>query len=104
MADDGLVVIAVIRASMRDSDVCEHCVSHDKMQFTFPEDTERWKAYSAVYGPPDPHCKCTTGKECRCRWVTVMGRRPAKAQRDAEAAAPPATWLSKLMQRLGLRA
>lgn len=77
---NGLVVIAVIRSTMRDQKVCDYCRQAEgggtpgsKLTFRFPEDTAAWRAYSAAHGPPDPGCEGGADK-CRCRWIVVMGR------------------------------
>lgn len=69
---DGFVVIAAIRSTMADEDVCDWCRSQDKLTFRFPEDTDRFLAYVEAHGPPDQQCE--GGDECRCRYVTVLGR------------------------------
>lgn len=73
-SDDGLVVIALVRTSMRDGDrVCEHCKTQDGITFRFPEDQARFEEYRAVNGPPDPQCEGGASK-CRCGVVPVYGR------------------------------
>lgn len=79
--ESGMVVIAVIRSTMRDRKVCDYCVAAEgggtpatKLTFRFPEQTAEWRAYSGAHGPPDPNCE-GGAQHCRCRWITVMGRR-----------------------------
>ncbi len=71
-APDGLVVIAALRTSQRDPEVCDWCRSQDGMRWAFPGDQRRFLAYMDAHPMPDP--SCAGGQRCRCRITLVWGR------------------------------
>ncbi len=74
-AEPGMVVIAAVRSSMKDGNVCKVCRASDAdgRTFRFPEDNAEFDEYVNEHGPPDKSCLGGRGK-CRCRWVLVWGR------------------------------
>jgi hypothetical protein len=71
--ETGLVVVAWIRTSMLDGNVCGVCEDEHGRQWLFPEDEDAFVTYTAERGPPDPQCE-GTAKNCRCSLVPVYGR------------------------------
>ncbi len=71
-APTGEVVIAAVRSSMRDPNVCEWCESQDRMAWRFPEDEEAFLEYLDAHSLPDPECE--GAPRCRCRITLIWGK------------------------------
>jgi hypothetical protein len=71
-APTGEVVIAAVRSSMRDPNVCEWCESQDRMAWRFPEDQDAFLEYLDAHSLPDPECE--GAPRCRCRITLIWGR------------------------------
>lgn len=73
--EDGLVVIAALRSSQRDPEVCEWCRSQDGLSWQFPGDDARFLSYMDRHSLPDQ--SCAGRSRCRCRITLVWGRQPS---------------------------
>ncbi|NRA58105.1 MAG: hypothetical protein HRU13_08360 [Phycisphaerales bacterium] len=81
---DGWRIVALVRTSMMDGDVCAHCRSEDGATFIENEEGVLVKADSigatpegtpwANYPPLPDSGRCFGGPACRCRWLPVYGR------------------------------
>jgi hypothetical protein len=75
-APAGQVVIAAVRTSVRDPNVCDWCRSQDaannpETSWRFPEQRQEFLDYMDVHSLPDQACE--GGDRCRCRITLIWG-------------------------------